>query len=1206
MKPASARQVERTIDLIYQQDTWWNIGRRAQQLTVRCQCTGPQRLSEYLAWQVPAGWSVKSVTSDSATPIQAWTWHADHPLEVQWPTNRKAGEKNSIVVLLEPASPSIVTEEPRVWFIPHLIPLIPGRFTGSYAVSMERTGELLPPSLVVIKSPGIRISPPSSAPTLWSSTKIVPDLYWQLQDASSAGSVQMQDWPASVRASLVTEVLDSEGMPSLRYRMKLQPLAGLVTRWPITFSTNPPQMTWVSTGKRLGEKWTQQSATSGQFTWQEPLDATIELESRIPWTFGTSVPLLASPMPCDTRLKLGRFLMPPSDWIAMTSGIQKDDIESIWPYDNKTISPVIKRLISDRVELTSPRIDTAIHNSLAESTYSTILPAHQDTLQLTLPNQGELISFEVDGALQAVKNPITIPPSLRPVHLVLKYRSRVNDGLLVSTWQPVLPVWNKDTTPPPLCHVTPDRQQITIWGSQSSSDQASKSHSMIWVSVQFIFVVAVLFVGLCWWVFRLRALRHLQAAIVLACCLLLMGGNFRVIAQGERTALVYILPGEAGKEDDERVMVPASLWKQIQNVAQQTTAGLSQSWWISETSTEAQWTTESLKLSSTWTVALSTDDTVGIPWLYSRPPDEVTIDKKTIQPRLMSKPFGLQQWVIPMKGQGSHEMVIKWENQFKQDGSMQSVEVKHPGAPRQKLAIHHVPDKLYLQGTSGIWKNTQVNGSRSLIAEAGLAKSVTLSWILPKDASPEAVVDVGVLWEYRIHQSIAHAVLSYHIDQGMLDQLTIELPADLRVRSLNIAGEVQATVSPRIKQWRIEQVESKQRLVVHLQRPVNGAVHLLLEMPSQRTARDTTVFLEHVRPLGVAQRHGIAAFLADGVLVEPLSPLETAQPNEIDFALPWLPSLASLPATSITRAVATNSTVPQLRLLPLHSNPFIKTENHIVIEPQSVQYRFKVEAHSQQPLVYLNAHIDPGLVINEVVGTRVSRWFQTTDKPNEPSQLSIWFTPGNRQSQEATFSIVARRPIDVNDEQRIRLTIKQIKWDTTISQPTVLKLFNNRSGKVINIQSNTLLRSIPGPWDDSTLIAAYELPASLTPGSAILLQEENVLLMPKASLAWDYSMAEKRWVLTLTAPAGSMLPTQIDMLALNDHLEQNWQFEANVPLSFRPTRSLGRAILWSLQLSKPVNKVQIKCYPLRDAQGKSIQPTVSFPAWQGMTITPAE
>jgi len=296
-----------------------------------------------------------------------------------------------------------------------------------------------------------------------------------------------------------------------------------------------------------------------------------------------------------------------------------------------------------------------------------------------------------------------------------------------------------------------------------------------------------------------------------------------------------------------------------------------------------------------------------------------------------------------------------------------------------------------------------------------------------------------------------------------------------------------------------------------------------------------------------------------------------------------------------------------LRLQPLPSQPIVKTESSLAMDSQGVQYRFAVEAKSQQgPLVYMNGLVSPGLVISEVVGTQVARWYQTPAAPGEPSQLSLWFSSGSGQTQEASFTLIARQPVEMNEGQQLRLPVYQIKWDGITREQTLLKLFSTRPGKITSVQSSSAMKSMRGPWMENDLIAAYELPASLPGGVAITMQEENPLLVPKAVAAWDNSQSEPRWVLTITAPAGGMLPAQMEILALDGQLEQNWIFDAAAPLAFRPTRSTGSAIAWSMQLSKPVNKLQIKCYPLRDAQGKPIPPLVSFPAWSGMVIVPAK
>lgn len=1262
LAPPSARLVEQKVDLTYQQDTWWHLGKRTQQLTVRCQCTASQKQSEFLSWQVPSGWAVKEVSSDPLSPIQAWTWHAGQPLEIQWGTVSRMGLKATVTVVLVPGSPVIVTEEPRAWFMPNLVPLLAGRFAGSYAITLERAGELLPPSLVVIKSPGTRTSPPLTPLELWSSAVSVPDLYWRLQDAGTTGSVQLQDWPATVRASLQTEIVDTEKASQLKYRMKLQPLAGTVTRWPVSFSGAVPDVAWKSITMKDEGAWRLESPIAGLFSWPEPLDRMVELEAMEPWTAGRAVPLLMSPLPFEGRLKLGRFWKLPTTWKGEPEWVKQSDDESIWHYDGKTEALELKRQVTERLELITPVIVTHLDGQMAESEYSVTVPPHADPVTLSMADGAEVISCEVDDKPGASRQNLELAPSNRPVSLRLKYRSSIKGGRLLSIWKPQQPYWNVKAVPEPEHVLIQHQQSLPAYGLVPGQQQGALGTGYIsdgkqmtvWINLKAIlvsvlitaiafallalrrswlrflvilfallvfiagflslkglhygwFLPAVAVIAAAWSLLRHRFPWRRQVTVATVGLIILMGAVIDVEAQTERTSLVYILRGDTEKKDDERVMVPASLWLQLQMMAKQVTGGGSQRWWISQAATEGQLLDNRLRLTSKWILMVNGDEPVEIPWQETRPPEEVTLDGQSVQPRLIGGPFGLQQWAIGVRRPGTHELVLKWELPVKQDGAMQSVEMKCPGAPYQQLTIKGVPEKVQVQGTPGTWQVKQQEGTQTLLADSGLSRAVTLTWSMPQAKPPEVVVNEAVLWEHRVHQSVAHAVLAYHIEQGMLDQFTVELPAGLRLRSISVVGEVQTAVTPRIKQWRIEQVDGKQHLLVYLQRPVTGTVHLLLEMPWQRDARSDTVPLESLKPVGARVRHSIIAWLADGLLAEPLAPVAAARSEEVEFARPWLPSLGSLPASAITRADRGDERVVLLRLQPWPSQPTVKTESSIVMDSQGVQYRFAVETKSQQgPLVYLNGLVSPGLVISEVVGTQVARWYQTPAAPGEPSQLSLWFASGFGQSQEASCTLIARQPVEMNEGQHLRLPVYQIKWDGIVREQTQLKLFSTRPGKITSVLANAAIRSIPGPWMENDVIAAFELPASLPGGVSLTMQEENPQLVPKAAAAWDNTQSEPRWVLTITAPAGGMLPAQMEMLALDGQLEQNWIFDAAAPLAFRPNRSTGSAIAWSVQLSKPVNKLQVKCYPLRDAHGKPVPPLVSFPAWSGMVIVPAK
>ena len=169
---------------------------------------------------------------------------------------------------------------------------------------------------------------------------------------------------------------------------------------------------------------------------------------------------------------------------------------------------------------------------------------------------------------------------------------------------------------------------------------------------------------------------------------------------------------------------------------------------------------------------------------------------------------------------------------------------------------------------------------------------MTLSWFTPHFVPAEVQAEVGVLWEHRVYQSIAHAVVRYRIDKA-LETLDLDLPPGLRPRAISLVGDVQASVVPRVNNWTLQQRGGMQRLAIHLQRPITGEVYALLELPWDRSLSTETVPLSGIRPVGVSLAGGFVAFLADGVNAEPMGELPGVAAEQLDFARAWMPSLGN-------------------------------------------------------------------------------------------------------------------------------------------------------------------------------------------------------------------------------------------------------------------------------------------------------------------------
>src|SRR5205085_8244278 len=94
------------------------------------------------------------VVPAGGTELRCWARRPGGPLLLEAKNAWKAGQIVTAQVVLGMTAPTALGRQPRPWKLPHLVPMIPGKFAGSYAVTFARHGGLAAPSVVVSQAPG--------------------------------------------------------------------------------------------------------------------------------------------------------------------------------------------------------------------------------------------------------------------------------------------------------------------------------------------------------------------------------------------------------------------------------------------------------------------------------------------------------------------------------------------------------------------------------------------------------------------------------------------------------------------------------------------------------------------------------------------------------------------------------------------------------------------------------------------------------------------------------------------------------------------------------------------------------------------------------------------------------------------------------------------------------------------------------------------
>ncbi len=1164
--PPSANGISKGTSELLSQDHWWQIG-TVERLVVRCHLGDAWQTSDYFAWKVPVGWRVQDVVSDPVDMSLQWSWKPGQQLDVKYPPVSRQELRKSLIITLKRIEPRIGQQTPAEVLMPTLEPIQPAvRWIGTYGISLDRT--LIPPSVSIIKAPG---SPATlSADPLWAQQVPVLDWYWNVKEGQGQGSVQWQPWPDSVSQQFLVKVSKQPDRWLVKYHVTLKPLAGAIHCWPMQFASPVGVLNWKgSDGQPV--TWKPLSATSGEFHWADPLTKSIELEAEVAWDHNVSLPLLLSAHPFSAMLET------PLQYEPAGEGLQAAKSKAgQWKYHAASSVKQLLALRSSQLTLLNPRASTRIHHDQAETHYQVTIPAHHEQLQLQFPAFVHVIGIQVQGKQQTVSSNLKLEPSDKPTDIAVIYRVPMSNNSLMTSWQPVLPVWSAG--------VTTDVVHQVSWPNGLWSWHTSETQQR-WIRMSRLFslgLICLLLVVFGVFLFR-RSQHRLATLLLLTVC---FAGVGWADDESQRT-LVYILPGERGTLEGAKVIVPANLWTKILSIGSQRIAGQEKPWWIERADVEATFLTDRVRFTAKVGLYNLGSEPLMLPWQQSSPPSAVELDGRPLQPSFARGPFGLQQISLRIPAEGQHQLSYSWEQPFQSTTGWQSVSWRWPIAPVQTLRVINSKESLFLTTGSN---STQVDADTQVVGSAGESK---LYWSATINGQTKNLVDIGVLWEHRPLVSTAHAVLRYELQQPV-SQLVLALPANLHVKNINLVGELASVPSPRLRRWRVVVAGTMQQLVIDLQRPVLGTVHLLLELPWQRNDKNLEIPLASVDSIGIPARTAVVGFLADGVVAQPASPLSRVAREDYAFVRPWLPSFSSLPVSQITSLRSITAKGPAIALKPLNSPTHVRTQTDLWLLKDAAEHRINCEVElSGKSLVFLQATVDAGLSINSIHGDAITSWQQSAAAGSQTTQLQLWLDPRQR-SGTIRFQIIGSQPLEKRDNRQWTLPWKQVKWLHSSTASAGTAIHADQPNRWSRLEPSAELPALVGPWQASTQLIEI-MPASAS-GQGMLLEEASQESLPV--LSTEESTALPRW--TLAAPVGQSLPAEIELIIKESQLEADWQFASSIPLITRVKRNESGDLHYTILFSKPVNSLQLTSQTLLDRTGKITRPVLQFPRWPGL------
>jgi hypothetical protein len=474
-------------------------------------------------------------------------------------------------------------------------------------------------------------------------------------------------------------------------------------------------------------------------------------------------------------------------------------------------------------------------------------------------------------------------------------------------------------------------------------------------------------------------------------------------------------------------------------------------------------------------------------------------------------------------------------------------------------------------------------------------------------------VDVGVLWEHHIDQSLVHAVLDYQILQRSVKELPISLPLGCHLENIElIAGTNSAALdvgkpshtssimpwSPHIKNWQIDTSNKQPRLTVELQRPISGVFHLLLELRFDRhrlVADNLVIPISAPRPIDATSYRGFVAYLLDGVKGELTQKMPRAVSGSIDFARPWLPALLSVPGEQILPLTPEDSPTTALHLRSLTRDYRVNGACDMFVGDREVISTLKLQLQPEEtPLLHLIADLPAGQRVTEVQGQRLARWQVIPSTSHQPEKLEIWLRGPLAVGETGELKLTSRAPLSIQPNAAMTVDLLQPRWNTGRQEPITLTLKKSAQVDLDNLHFSEGVTKLYSPWQDQSIASQ----CLLDPATA----KKTVTFQPRFTAQQLVTHAEvvetstgPEWHLKLQAFEGQSLPPALEVVSTTEQSLSRMTFQADVPVASRPFIGQDQKLHWSIQASAPCKQLTISKHLTLNESGQLKLPALFFP-----------
>lgn len=452
---------------------------------------------------------------------------------------------------------------------------------------------------------------------------------------------------------------------------------------------------------------------------------------------------------------------------------------------------------------------------------------------------------------------------------------------------------------------------------------------------------------------------------------------------------------------------------------------------------------------------------------------EVLLDGARAAP--VAPPPPQSGYSLSIRGQGRHKIELRFRVPVLGTDEDRNVLFTPPPLVRSKLSWR-IPaganETQVLVKNGAQWTTRDDSG---LLLEADLGSvplPVHLHWNLPRHPA-RVQYQAAYLWDLGVEANHLTSWIRYHVEQGAIKTLEVELPAELEVSSANAQRTMSDSTLPwltrfHISDWYVSRIGNRRTLHLEFPYPISGDFQVTLQL-MPRTPLTSPVALSLPSPRGVTSggSHYMAYRTKPGLTAQRSTSQHLTRIGNKEFAPDWLggPRLEAN-FQGIAYRIAANQQ-PQL-LLRLEKTPPV-IQGLINITVRTGMQRAEIEATADvkcpnKDLAAIKWDLPPHCILATVTGENVGAWKQ------HGSSLLVWL---NRTTTSTRIHLGGWLTLESRDGLRC-LDLGGPRLAQAASQHTMVHLVASGEVDLTALRTQNLQQVSPGGQVGNTALRPSE------------------------------------------------------------------------------------------------------------------------------------